>query len=108
MKKKKAGEMAVIAYVIYKTDKSHLGYIVALQLKKYWPWIPFGYYFKLGFLSKETHATPIWYSGDEEGENKLRRDILQKYPHSKIVLKQKEDDFEFTLNALENTINKLN
>lgn len=105
--KKKPGEISSIAYVVSKTDKSYLGYIAALQFKKYWLWIPFGYYFKLGFIPKGNHNTLVWYNGDEEGENKLRRDVLQKYPDSKIVLRQKNDDFEFILNVLENAINKL-
>ena len=77
--KRKVGECAKIARV-FNAAGEHVGNIETIQRKKYWSWLPFGYYFQLCFssCSPELPVFIGWFDGAEDGERKLKG-MLERY-----------------------------
>lgn len=103
----KIGTVKKIASV-FKQDGLRAGVIIAIQRKRYWKWVPFGYYFQLGFDSKNGNKPAFmgWFEGTEEGEALLKDRIQQYFPGARLVPASEDSGLDAVLDAMEDLLAK--
>lgn len=99
----KVGTVKVIASV-FKSDGMRAGVILAIQRKKYWHWLPFGYYFQLAFSAKNGNSPTFlgWHEGTDKGEKALKEEIKRHFPGSKLVGASEMNGIDVVLDHMEN------